>query len=185
MGHDQGGIIMLSSSRVFTLLAALGVIAVAALTPAGSQAASSSEVSPPTSLNLWRPGDSGQPVRISGWVRSITGKPIPGATIFIRQADGTGTYTPEYQGSLITGKDGSYRFSTVVPGQYYGIKHIHIGAAHDGYEYLETEILFKGDPNLDPESDSTFAIHLEEATVDDKTVLFGRFDMTLRPLGGD
>jgi hypothetical protein len=164
MGQDQGGIIMLSSSRIFTFLAALGVITVAALTPAGSQAASSSEVSPPTSLNLWRPGDSGQPVRISGWVRSTTGKPIPGATIYIRQADGTGTYTPEYQGSLITGKDGSYRFSTVV---------------------LETEILFKGDPNLDPGSDSTFAIHLEEATVNDKTVLFGRFDMTLRPLGSD
>ena len=90
-----------------------------------------------------------------------------------------------HQGQLKTAEDGSYRFSTVLPGQYYGIKHIHIGAAHDGYEYLETRILFKGDPNLDPESTEKLAIHLEEATVNDATVLFGRFDMILKPLGSD
>lgn len=72
----------------------------------------------------------------------------------------------------------------MLPGQYYGAKHIHIGAVHDGYAYLQTEILFKGDPNLDPESDSKYAIHLEEATVNDKTVPFGRFHMILRPFGG-
>ncbi|MDX2315461.1 MAG: carboxypeptidase regulatory-like domain-containing protein [Gammaproteobacteria bacterium] len=176
---------MPNSSRIVTLLVALMTLSAAALMANTSRAASSAEVTPPTTLNLWRQGDPGQPVRISGWVRSTNGEPVAGATIYIRQADGTGDYTPEYQGMLKTGKDGSYRFSTVVPGQYYGIKHIHIGAAHDGYEYLETEILFKGDPNLDPQSDSEFAIHLEEATVKDKTVLFGRFDMMLRPLGSD
>jgi protocatechuate 3,4-dioxygenase beta subunit len=171
-------------SRIFTLLAALAVLG-AALTPAATLATSSGEAAPGTTLNLWRPGDPGQPIRISGWVRSSNGKPIPGATIYIRQADGTGEYTPDYQASLKTDKDGSYRFSSVLPGQYYGVKHIHIGAVHDGYEYLETEIVFKGDPNLDPESASKLAIHLEEATVNDKKVLFGRFDMTLRPIGGD
>lgn len=176
---------MPSSSRVPILLAVLGAFSIAAATPGEALATSSAESSPPTTLNLWRPGDPGQPIRISGWVRSTSGKPIPGATIFIRQADGTGVYTPDYQASLKTDKDGSYRFSTVLPGQYYGVKHIHIGAVHDGYEYLETEIVFKGDPNLDPESAKERAIHLEEATVKDKTVLFGRFDMTLRPIGGD
>jgi len=169
----------------FTLVAALVALAMGALTPGESLAASAGEAAAPNSVNLWRPGDPGQPIRISGWVRSTNGKAIPGATVFIRQADGTGTYTPDYQASLQTGEDGSYRFSSVLPGQYYGVKHIHIGAVHDGYEYLETEIVFKGDPNLDPESDSKRAIHLEEATVNDKTVLFGRFDMTLRPLGSD
>lgn len=164
------------------LLAALGT---ALLAPGASRAASGDEATAPAALNLWRPGDPGQPLRISGWVRSASGKPIPGATVYIRQADGTGVYTPQYQGSLTTAADGSYRFSTVLPGQYYGVKHIHIGAVHDGYEYLETRILFKGDPNLDPTSDSEHAIHLEEATVKDKTVLFGRFDMTLRPIGSD
>ena len=173
-------------SRIFAILASIGILGIAVFQPGEVQAASAAEAtSSPDTLNLWRPGDPGQPLRISGWVRSTNGKPVPGATIFIRQADGTGTYTPDYQGSLKAGKDGSYRFSTVLPGQYYRVKHIHIGAVHDGYEYLETEILFKGDPNLDPESDSKLAIHLEEATVNDKTVLFGRFDMTLRPIGSD
>jgi|GEM_PF-2121061 len=165
--------------------AALGVLGIAAMMPVPVQAASAGQAAAPSGINLWRPGDPGQPIRISGWVRSTSGKPIAGATVFIRQADGNGAYTPDYQGSLETDKDGGYRFSTVLPGQYYGVKHIHIGAVHDGYEYLETEIVFKGDPNLDPESDSKRAIHLEEATVKGKTVLFGRFDMTLRPLGSD
>ena len=177
---------MISSSQILALLTVIGILGITAFAPGEVLAASAGEATPsPNALNLWRPGDSGQPLRISGWVRSTNGKPIPGATIYIRQADGTGTYTPDYQGSLKSGKDGSYRFSTVLPGQYYGIKHIHIGAVHDGYEYLETEIVFKGDPNLDPDSDSKLAIHLEEATVNDKTVLFGRFDMTLRPIGSD
>jgi protocatechuate 3,4-dioxygenase beta subunit len=173
---------MRNLGRYFTLLAALGA---AALAPGEVRATGAGEMSSPTTLDLWRPGDPGQPLRISGWVRSTDGKPIPGATIYIRQADGTGTYTPEYQGSLRTGEDGSYRFSTVLPGQYYGVKHIHIGAMRDGYEYLETEILFKGDPNLDPESQEKHAIHLEEASVKDKKVLFGRFDMILRPIGSN
>ena len=177
---------MRNARRILTILAAIGVLGIAALPPGEVQATSPAEVtSPINTLNLWRAGDPGQPLRISGWVRSTNGKPIPGATIYIRQADGTGVYTSDYQASLRTGKDGSYRFSTVLPGQYYRVKHIHIGAVHDGYEYLDTEILFKGDPNLDPESDSKLAIHLEEATVNDNTVLFGRFDMTLRPIGSD
>ena len=177
---------MRNFSRILAILVASGTLGSAALAPGGAEAASSAQVTPtPGTLTLWRPGDPGQPLRISGWVRSTNGKPIPGATIHIRQTDGTGVYTPDYQASLKTGKDGSYRLSTVLPGQYYGVKHIHIGVVHDGYEYLQTEILFKGDPNLDPESDSKYAIHLEEATVNDKTVLFGRFDMILRPTGSN
>lgn len=173
------------ATRGRMLVGLLAIIGVGVLAPALATATTGVEPSAPTSLNLWRPGDPGQPLRISGWVRSVDGKPIAGATVYIRQADGTGVYTPDYQGSLTTDEDGSYRFSTVLPGQYYGVKHIHIGAAYEGYEFLETQILFKGDPNLDPTSDSKFAIHLEEATVKDRKVLFGRFDMTLKPVGGD
>lgn len=176
---------MRNSSRIFTLLAAFGALGIAALAPDGALATSPGEMMSPTTLTLWRAGDPGQPLRISGWVRSTSGKPVPGVTIYIRQADGTGTYTPEYQGSLKTDKDGRYRFSTVLPGQYYRAKHIHIGAVRDGYEYLETQIIFKGDPNLHPESQEKYAIHLEESLVDDKKVLHGRFDMVLRPIGSD
>jgi protocatechuate 3,4-dioxygenase beta subunit len=174
---------MRKPGRIFALAVVLGVLGMAA----GStevKATGDAEVTPPTTLNLWRPGDPGQALRISGWVRSIDGKPLAGATIRIRHADSSGLNYSAYQGTVETGKDGSYRFSTVLPGQYYGVRHIHIGAVYDGYEYFGTEILFKGDPNLDPESDTKLAIHLEEATVKAETVLFGRFDMSLRPLGG-
>lgn len=172
-------------NRIFILPAALGALAIAALAPADARAASSTEMDPPTTLTLWRPGDPGQPLRISGWVRDTSGNPIAGATIYVRQTDGTGTYTPEYQGSLKTDKEGRYRLVTVLPGNYYRAKHIHIGAGHEGYEFLETEILFKGDPDLDQETQEKFAIHLEEASVEDKKVLFGRFDMVLRRIGSD
>ncbi len=56
---------------------------------------------------------------------------------------------------------------------------------HDGYEYLETQIIFKGDPNLDTESQEKYAIHLEESLVGDKKVLHGQFDMVLRPIGSE
>lgn len=186
MGCHLGGVVTIKSGRFVAMLAAIGVLASVAFRPVELQAAGSAEVtSSHDALDLSRPGYPGQPLRISGWVRSSNGKPIPGATIFIRHADVAGDDGPEYQASLKTGQDGSYRFSTVLPGPYHGVKHIHIIAARDGYRFLNTEILFKGDPYLDSESDANRAIHLERAMVNDKTILFGRFDMTLRPIEND
>ncbi|NIM73301.1 MAG: hypothetical protein GTO67_13345 [Gammaproteobacteria bacterium] len=172
-------------SRLFIVVVVLLAMGIGAVAPDLAQATSSGDMTSPNTLSLWRAGDPGQPLRISGWVRSASGKPVAGATIYVRQADGTGTYTPEYQGSLKTDREGRYRLSTVLPGQYYGVKHIHIGAVHDGYEYLETQIIFKGDPNLDTESQEKYAIHLEESLVGDKKVLHGQFDMVLRPIGSE
>ena len=55
--------------------------------------------------------------------------------------------------------------------------------SHEGYRDLGTEILFKGDPNLDESGYSAAAIHLEEARIKEQTVLFGRFDIILQPVG--
>lgn len=137
----------------------------------------------PVTVNLWQPGDAGQPLHIHGWVRSTNGKPIVGAIVNVRQADGTGRYHDDrYRASLRTGKDGSYRFSTVLPGQYYRAKHIHVVVTHQDHERVVTRILFKRDPNLD-ETVVDFAIHLEEARVKGRTLLFGRFDVVMRPTG--
>lgn len=69
---------MWNSSRILTIpavLGILGILGIAALAPGEVQATSSVEVrSPPNTLNLWRPGDPGQPLRISGWVRSSNDK---------------------------------------------------------------------------------------------------------------
>lgn len=133
-----------------------------------------------TAINLWQPGDPGQRMVIRGRVTSLDGRPLPGVSIFIRQADGTGTYTGRYSTVLVTDARGVYQFGSVVPGQYYGVKHVHVAIAHDGYQRYDSRILFKGDPNLD-EAREPEAIFLEEATVEDGTILFGRFDITLTP----
>lgn len=138
----------------------------------------------PASVNLWQPGDPGEPLQIHGWVRSTGGKPIVGAVVTVWQADATGTYHDDrYRASLRTGKGGRYRFSTVLPGQYYSAKHIHIAVTHADYESVVTRILFKGDPNLDEFAAGELAIPLEKGTIKGKTVLFGRFDIVMRPTG--
>lgn len=138
----------------------------------------------PETVNLWQPGDPGQPLRINGWVRSTNGKPIVGAILTVWQADGTGTYHDDrYRASLRTGKDGKYRFNTVLPGQYYSAKHIHVVVTHADYEPVETRILFKGDPNLDEVAAGELAIPLEQGTIKGNTVLFGTFDIVMRPAG--
>ncbi len=132
-------------------------------------------------INLWRPGDPGQRLYIDGRVLDESGSAIANATIRIRQADGNGSYHDDrYRGTCTTGQDGGYAFGTVLPGQYASVKHIHIFVTHDNYAPLRTEILFKGDPNLDEERDRTQAIFLEEAQSKGEKILFGRFDITLK-----
>ena len=145
-----------------------------------SPSTSSSEKKPKL-VSLWQPGDPGQRMNIRGRVTSIDGTPVAGASIFIRQTDGNGDYHEQrYNATLTTDQKGGYQFASVLPGQYYGIKHVHVGVDHEAYQYLETRIEFKGDPNLD-ESTAPRAIFMEESNVNGETILFGRFDIVLTP----
>lgn len=135
----------------------------------------------PKLVDFWQPGDPGQRMNIRGRVTSLSGAPVPGATIYIRQANGDGVYTQRYSGSLTTDEQGRYQFASVVPGQYYSAKHVHLSVASPGFQSRQTEILFQGDPNLD-DPDAPNAIFLEESTVNGETILFGRFDISLSPL---
>ena len=158
-----------------SLRAGPALLAIALLVSAAPAAADSGKV-----VNLWQPGDPGERMVVRGRVTSLDGTPLQGVSIFIRQADGTGTYTERYSTVLVTDERGVYQFGSVVPGQYYGVKHVHVTIDHDGYQWYDSRILFKGDPNLD-ESRAPDAIFLEEATVDGDKILFGRFDITLTP----
>ncbi|MGI9333590.1 MAG: hypothetical protein ACR2RL_10595 [Gammaproteobacteria bacterium] len=165
----------MSCTRSVTIAAALFWLATAMPAPAVAD-----EPAGPSSINLWQKGDPGQPMQIRGVVMDANGAPVAGARIFIRQADATGEYQPDrYTGELYSGPDGSYSFSTVLPGQYYGEKHIHLMAGHDAHGVVERRMVFKNDPNLaSPVED---AIHLEEANVGEIKVLFGRYDIRLAP----
>ncbi|MDH3760807.1 MAG: carboxypeptidase regulatory-like domain-containing protein [Gammaproteobacteria bacterium] len=132
-------------------------------------------------VDLWQPGDPGQRMNIRGRVTSIDGTPLGGIHISLRQANGEGDYTENYQATLETDARGRFQFGSVVPGNYSGAKHVHISVYQEGFEYFDTSILFKGDPNLDEHYESGKAIFLEESTVKGETILFGRFDIVLTP----
>jgi len=133
-------------------------------------------------VDFWQPGDTGQRMNIRGRVTSIDGTPLAGIPIRVRQADGNGDYSENYRGLLLSDEQGRYQFGSVVPGNYAGAKHVHLEVYTDGYEYYDTSILFKGDPNLDQHYGDGQAIFLEESTVNGETILFGRFDIMLTPM---
>jgi len=152
-----------------------------AIAQADNSSTTSSADKKPKLVNLWQPGDAGERMNIRGRVTSIDGSPLSGISISIRQADGNGDYLDRYQTVLTTDQQGRYQFGSVVPGNYIGVRHVHIGVYQDGYQYYDSQIVFKGDPNLDGSSNAANAIFLEESTVNGETILFGRFDIVLTP----
>lgn len=136
-------------------------------TPAQAQTASNT-------LRLWREGDAGERLNLRGRIVDGTGRPVEGARVNVRQADGTATYTEQYAGTMVTGKDGGYRMASVVPGQYTGNKHIHMTVEHADYWPVDTTVVFKGDNDDYPD-----AVPLEQSFIKGVLVWQGRYDVTL------
>ena len=136
----------------------------------------------PRLVDFWQPGDPGQRMNIRGRVTSLDGTPLAGIPISIRQADGDGEYTDRYRATLLSDDQGRYQFGSVLPGNYTGARHVHIAVYTDGYEYFDTSILFKDDPNQEFHYSDGTAIFLEESTVGGETILFGQFDIVLTPM---
>ena len=132
-------------------------------------------------IDLWQPGDTGPRMNIRGRVTSLDGTPLANIRVSIRQANGDGDYTERYRTTLTTDDKGRFQFGSAVPGNYMGAKHVHVTVYQDGWEYFDTSILFKGDPNLDEHYEDGTAIFLEESTVNGETIMFGRFDIVLTP----
>ncbi len=134
---------------------------------------------PAAKVDFWQPGDPGQRMDIRGQVTSLDGTPIAGASIHIRQADANGMYHSQYSGVVVSNERGIYQFGSVVPGAFCEEKHVDIFVEHLDYQYLSTEILFKDDPNVD--GSDPRAVFLEESNVNEESMKFGRFDITLVP----
>jgi len=133
----------------------------------------------PTLVDLWKPGDGGQRMRIRGRVTSLDGRPVPNVVIRFRHADSEGIDWSYHLGDVIANEKGVYQFGSVIPGNSHRLSHVHVTVDHDGYEYLETEFYFKDDPKAD--EDDPNAIFLEAGTVDGETMMYGRYDITLVP----
>ena len=127
---------------------------------------------------------TGQPCVVSGQVRSLDGRPLPGAQVDVWQADDHGLYDVQQPGAQPPGNgrglftcddDGRFWFRTVTPSPYpipadgpvgglleatgrhpYRPAHIHLIVAADGHRPVTTHVFVAGGPYLD--SDAVFAV---------------------------
>ena len=111
---------------------------------------------------------AGEVVEFGGKVYDANGWPIEGLTLEIWQTDAQGVYLhpgdsktaqrdPNFQfyGESVTAADGSYRFRTILPGQYEPRpRHVHLKVKNGQQELLTSQIYFQGDASL--EADGLF-----------------------------
>ncbi|HEX6542908.1 MAG TPA: intradiol ring-cleavage dioxygenase [Ktedonobacterales bacterium] len=128
-------------------------------------------------------GAPGEPCFMEGYVRSITGAPIPDARIEVWQADDLGHYDVQYddlsaargRGHLFSDREGRYYFWSLRPTAYpipddgpvgellaaanrspMRPAHVHFMITAPGYHPLITHVFAEGDPYLD--SDAVFGV---------------------------
>jgi transcriptional regulator GlxA family with amidase domain/protocatechuate 3,4-dioxygenase beta subunit len=120
-------------------------------------------------VNMVFDDEPGQTLVVSGVVRDRTGQPIPGALMYIFNADGSGWYArtgamdepnARIYGYLRTDEQGHYQFRTVRPGGYpvpdehsnqesHAIPaHIHVQIRAPGYEPYNQQWAFADDPRM-------------------------------------
>ena len=107
--------------------------------------------------------EDGDPLIVSGVVRSADGTPVPGAIVYVYHTDAHGRYSAKETGGaanprlfayLRSSNDGSYEFRTIRPGGYPDSKipqHIHYEVMAPGHRNFEGEILLADDPRLKDE----------------------------------
>ncbi|KXF88448.1 hydroxyquinol 1,2-dioxygenase [Rhodococcus ruber Chol-4] len=134
-------------------------------------------------------GAKGQPCRVQGTVRDLTGRPVPGARIEVWEADEDGLYDVQYRDDrvaarahLFTGDDGRYSFWGLTPTPYpiphdgpvgrlleaagrspIRASHLHFMVSAPGLRTLVTHIFVDGCDYLD--RDSVFGV--EDSLVKD------------------
>ncbi|RQM35848.1 hydroxyquinol 1,2-dioxygenase [Rhodococcus ruber] len=134
-------------------------------------------------------GAKGQPCRVQGTVRDLTGRPVPGARIEVWEADEDGLYDVQYRDDrvaarahLFTGDDGRYSFWGLTPSPYpiphdgpvgrlleaagrspIRASHLHFMVSAPGLRTLVTHIFVDGCDYLD--RDSVFGV--EDSLVKD------------------
>ena len=158
-------------------IVSLAILFVAFALPGAAQA--ESHGGKPKMVDLWQPGDRGQRMRIRGRVTGIDGTPIPNVAIWFRHADSEGLDWSYHRGYVHTNEKGVYQFGSVIPGNSHRLSHVHVVVDHPGFQYLDTEFHFKNDPKA--ADDDPLAIFLEEGMIEGKTMMFGRYDITLIP----
>ena len=118
----------------------------------------------PSSNELWRAGDSGEPLVLLLRVLDTCGQPARGAQVHLLHADAEGEHRPgRYRAILTTDERGAVEVLTAVPG-YAGAmaRHIHFIISHPAHPRLITRLYFKDDPAAPGAARDPLALVLEE-----------------------
>jgi len=127
-------------------------------------------------------------LRLSGLVRDAGGQPLADAIVEIWQTDRNGRYNdprdtspgprdPDFQywGKATTGKDGTYSFTTLVPGNYAPRPpHIHFKVWHQGTLRLTSQLYFRNYPDSNPDGQIRYRTN-DLQTVDLEEVRSGEY----------
>jgi protocatechuate 3,4-dioxygenase beta subunit len=135
----------------------------------------------PERNDLREPGTGGRPFELSGFVLTRSCRPLPRAVVDLWHADDKGEYDSvgfRYRGHVITGPDGAFRFSTIVPAIYFGrTRHYHVKVHAPSSRLLTTQLYFPNEPAN--RHDGLFQRELLMRVADAGGGLDGRFDFIL------
>jgi len=136
----------------------------------------------PSSTELWREGDPGEPLFLRGRVLDTCGKAVAGARVQLWHADKDGTHADDrWRTDFRVADDGSFKLKTVLPGYAGGLpRHIHIVVSHGGHQELVTRLFFRDDEYL-AASDQDLALLLEEIQRDSGRGWVTGFEFVLKP----
>jgi hydroxyquinol 1,2-dioxygenase len=161
----------------------------------------------PLGANIARPGTPGEPCTVTGTVKGLDGKPIPGAALDIWETGGDGFYDVQKGGGTnlraLFKADGAgkFNFKCVLPVSYpvpsdgpvgrmltatgrHPMRpgHLHSIVSAPGFDRLVTHLFVRGDEYLD--SDAVFGVK-ESLIVDfrktDSGEYAAHYDFVLRP----
>jgi protocatechuate 3,4-dioxygenase beta subunit len=135
----------------------------------------------PERNDLREPGTGGRPFELSGFVLTRSCRPLPRAVVDLWHADDKGEYDNvgfRYRGHVISGPDGAFRFSTIVPAIYSGrTRHYHVKVQAPSSRLLTTQLYFPNEPAN--HRDGLFQRELLMRVADASDGLAGQFDFLL------
>lgn len=158
--------------------------------------------SAPYRAKIAPPLESGEVLLVQGRVWGAdTRQPLPIAVLDVWHADALGHYdmpdenSPSARrvyrnrGRLVSDETGYYEFETIKPGRYqvdsgrWRPAHIHIAVVANGYEYLITQMYFKGDPynESDPFIKPSLIVEPVNVRSERGTFQLATFDIVMTP----
>jgi protocatechuate 3,4-dioxygenase beta subunit len=136
----------------------------------------------PMRSNLLEPNDKPELV-LTGHVLNERGKPIAGAVVNLWSSDAVGNYDMlgyRYHGYVVTDANGSYEFTTIIPGCYEprDAKHLHV-KVQGVSSPITTQLYIEGEPGN--EDDDFYSPDLlVRCTSDENGTKRGSFDFVLK-----